>query len=268
MEVRGSHALVTGGSRGIGKAIAEALHAAGARVSLVARSKATIEADAQRFGGTAAAVDLADAAQVEGLLDRIESEAGPVDLLVNNAGIEIDKHFADLTPDDVQAVLQTNLLTPVELCRQAVPRMLERGRGHIVNVSSMASAVAMPGISTYSISKSGLSMLTRGLNIDLKGLPVGATAVEVGTVRTDMLAALEDPDTYEPTRRAFERTFRLGLMTRLSSASVAEAVVDAVRKERRVVWLPRRAMLFPLLSEAPQRMAELLLLGVRTHDRR
>ena len=267
MEVAGAHVLVTGGSRGIGAAIAEAFHGAGARVSLVARSSAPIEEAAARFGGTAVGADLGDASQVDGLIARVEEAAGPIDVLVNNAGVEIHRHLADHTADEIRSSIAVNLAAPMELTRQVLPGMLERGRGHVVNVSSMAAAVGFPGMTTYAASKAGLTSFSRALTMDLKGLPVGVTSVEIGTVPTDMLRAIEADDAYAPTHDSFQRVYDLHLMKRVPKEDVAAAVVEAVRKDRRKVWLPKRAVAFPALSEAPQRLAEALLLGVKKNLR-
>lgn len=262
MDIAGSHALVTGGSRGIGRTIAGALHQAGARVSLVARKQDTVSDAARDLGGVGLGADLSTASGADGLIAAVEAEAGPVDILVNNAGIETHEHLARLSADEVDAVLRTNLGTPIELTRQALPGMLERGRGHIVNVSSMSGAAGFPGLTTYAASKAGLSHFSRTLIMDLRGEPVGVTAVEIGTVPSDMLAAIDDPDAYGPTRRSFERAYTLRLMSRVSQQSVADAVVKAVAKDKEKVWLPRRAALFPLLAEIPQRMTRVMLTGV------
>jgi NAD(P)-dependent dehydrogenase (short-subunit alcohol dehydrogenase family) len=267
MDPAGVHVFVTGGSRGIGRAIAEAFVTAGARVSLSARREESVADAARSFGGIGVGADLADPSQLDGLIGRVEEAAGPVDVLVNNAGIEVHAHIADQSAEQVRSVFETNLLAPAELCRQVLPGMLERRRGHIVNVSSMSAAAVFPGISTYGSSKAGLSMFTRGLRMDLKGLPVGTTAVEIGTVPSDMLGAIEAPEAYKPTRDSFFRTYRLQLMVHVPKERVAEAVVEAVRKGRQHVWLPRRAMAFPALLEAPQRVAQALLVGVRKHER-
>lgn len=111
----------------------------------------------------------------------------------------------------------------------------------------------------YSVAKSGLSHFTAGLRADLRGLPIGTTVVEVGLVPTAMKdSALSHP----PTAAAFRRFYRLGLLTDTSMDRLCTATVRAVRRDRRHVRLPRRAMTFPLLAEAPRRMAEAILTGV------
>ena len=143
--------------------------------------------------------------------------------------------------------------------RQAIPRMLGRGGGHIVNISSMAGCVVIPGTVASSASKAALSHLTAGLRADLRGLPIRTTLVELGPIPTDMLAATEE---YEPTARSFRRFYRMHLIVDVPREKVADEVVRAVQQGRRHVRIPKRAALFPMLSEVPRRTAELLLGGV------
>ena len=264
MELRGRRVLVTGASRGIGSAITEAFAAEGARVALVARSESAIKELAGRLGGTAHPTDLTRVDQVEGLIERIEADGGPVDVLVNNAGIAISGFIGSLPAPTVDEVYRLNLLTPVELCRQAIPGMLERGGGHLVNVSSLAGVGVFPGIAFYASSKAGLSQFTAGLRADLKGLPIGTTLVELGPVPSDMLDQVED---YRPTDDSFKRFYKLQLIADVPKETVAREVVEAVRKGRRHVRLPRRAIVFPLLTEAPRRMTELFLSGVKPREK-
>jgi short-subunit dehydrogenase len=260
MELRGRRVLITGASRGIGKGLAHGFAAQGATVALVARSADAIEKLAADLGGTAHPADLSDPAQVATLINHVEDEAGPVDVLVNNAGIDITKSIADYSNDDVAQIVQVNLTTPMDLCRQAIPRMLHRGRGHIVNISSLAACGVYPGLAAYSATKAGLSHFTAGLRADLKGLPVGTTVVEMAGVPTDML---DNVDNYSPTKKSFERGYRLHLITDTSVETMVDDTVNAVLKNRRHVRHPRRAVLFPLLSEAPRRMTEWILAGVK-----
>src|SRR3954471_1134132 len=133
MELHGKRVLITGASRGIGEGLAHRFASAGATVALVARSADAIEKLAADVGGTAHPADLADTAQVATLINRVEDEAGPVDVLVNNAGVDIADAFWEHSADDVARIIQINLTAPMELCRQVIPRMLRRDRGHIVN---------------------------------------------------------------------------------------------------------------------------------------
>lgn len=265
MELNGSRVLITGASRGIGEALARRFAAAGATVALVARSAEDIEALAAELGGTAHPADLADTAQVATLVNRVEDVAGPVDVLVNNAGFLSAQAVGDTSPEDIERMLRVNLITPIELCRQALPRMLRRGRGHVVNISAMAGCAVFPGLATYSATKSGLTHFTAGLRADLRGLPVQTTVVEVGPVPT---ALLRSGEAYRPTAASFRRFRRLGLLVEVPREKVADRVVDAVVKDRRHVRLPRRAGAAPALAELPRRMTEVLLTGVRGQEKK
>jgi len=261
MDVRGRRVLITGASRGIGESLAKRFAAEGALVALVARSTGAIEKLAADLGGTAHPADLGDPTQVATLVSRVEDEAGPVDVLVNNAGIApTSGAIHDWNADDLEETYRVNAISPAELCRQAVPRMLERGRGHIVNVSSMAGCAVFPGLTAYSSTKASLSQFTSGLRADLKGLPIGTTLVELGPIPTEMLDSVDD---YKPTADSFRRFYRMQLLTDVSREKVADDVVHAVVRGRRHVRHPKRAVLFPLLTEAPRRSVELLLAGVK-----
>jgi short-subunit dehydrogenase len=260
MELRGKRVLITGASRGIGESLAYAFAGAGATVALVARTKDALQTLAAELDGTAHSADLSDPTQVSTLFNQVEDEAGPIEILVNNAGIGTPADFAIASNDHLRQITEVNYLAPAELCRQAIPRMLERGGGHIVNVSSMADCGVMPGLVAYSASKAALSHFTAGLRADLRGLSIGTTLVELGPIATDMLAEVED---YEPTAEAFQRFYQMRLMVDVPREKVANKVVEAVQKGRRYVRVPKRAALFPILNEAPRRITEVMLTGVR-----
>ncbi len=264
MDLTGKRVLITGASRGIGEALAVRFAGAGARVALVARSAAPLEALAGRLGGTAHPTDLGDPAQVDGLVDRVESEGGPVDVIVNNAGIDRTGDFATQQAGDIEAVYRLNLLTPVELCRQAVPRMLARGHGQIVNISSLSGLAPFPGMALYSSSKAGLSAFTAGLRLDLRGTPILTTLVELGPVRT---ALLDSVNTYGPTRASFERSYRTGMMVDTPVAKATAAIVNAVTRGRQYVVLPKRAIPVALLAQAPRRSVRTFLTGIPSWGR-
>jgi short-subunit dehydrogenase len=152
MELRGIRVLTTGASRGIGESLAHAFAAAGGTVALVARTTDAIRALAGELEGTAHPADLSDPTQVATLVSQVEDEAGPIDVLVNNAGIGAPAAFTDAPDDDLRQVTQVNYLAPAELCRQIIPRMLGRGGGHIVNISSLAGGSVVPGLVSYSAS--------------------------------------------------------------------------------------------------------------------
>ena len=217
---------------------------------------------AGQLGGSAHVADLSDPAQIADLIDRVETADGPVDVLVNNAGVESAVGFPDVSAEHLRTVTQVNYLAPAELCRQVVPRMLRRGSGHIVNMSSIGGGVAFPGNVAYSASKAALTQFTAGLRADLRGLPVRTTLVALGPVPTDMLA---ESKSYLPTARSYRRLYRMGLMVDVPREKVAHEVVAAVAKGRRYVFLPRRSADVPILAEIPRIAVELLLTKVADH---
>src|SRR5690242_4404595 len=137
MQLSGARIVVTGASRGIGADLATVLAGRGARVVLVARSRDAIEARAKELDGEAFTADLTDAATIEPLVRAIEAD-GPIDVLVNNAGVDLTGALVELEPERILELLAINLAAPILLCRATIPAMLERGRGHIMNVSSLA----------------------------------------------------------------------------------------------------------------------------------
>lgn len=260
MDVSGTTWVVTGASAGIGEAIALEAAARGANVIGVARRADVLGSVMDRIGGVAVQADLADREAVAGLVERIEAEHGPVDVWVNNAGAETVGQFRDATADDVTFVHQLNLITPIELCRQVIPRMDERGGGHVVNVSSMASSAAFSGMSLYASTKAGLSNFHRVLRTELKGSPVSVTIVEIGPIPTEMLDRVY---AHPPTEHGFRRLRRMQLMPEIAAERVAKGVVDAVEQGRDSVRYPKRAVLFPWLTSAPQRVVDVLVAGRR-----
>jgi short-subunit dehydrogenase len=259
MDLAGRRVLVTGASRGIGESIARCCAAAGANLALVARSEGPLRRLADELGGTCNVADLGDPDVVDGLIDRVEADGGPVDVLVNNAGIDHAGDFVTMSRDQLEQIYRVNLVSPVELCRQVLPGMLGRGHGHIVNISSLSGAAAFPGLVSYSSTKAGLTHFTSGLRADLRGRPVGTTVVELGPIPTEMLSNV---DSYKPTAASFQRFYKLQILVEVPRETVATAVVEAIIANRRHVRFPRRAALTAILTEAPRRFVELMLTGV------
>jgi short-subunit dehydrogenase len=228
-------------------------------VALVARSAAPLEKLAADLGGDAYPVDLTDASAIEPLVASVAAD-GPIDVLVNNAGMDLTGALTELPADEITQLIAINLTAPILLARSVIPIMQAQGRGHIVNVSSLAGTNALPGVVPYSSSKAGLSHFTAGLRAELKGTGLTTTLAEIGPVESSMMDSLR---AHEPTRRALTRLETLRVAVDLEMGDVVDALVDAIEKERRHVRMPRRDALFPLLTEAPRRMTEWLLAGVR-----
>ena len=201
-ELDGRVALVTGGGRGIGANIARELTAAGARVAVSARSPEQVEAVADEIGGLAVVADVSDPESVEAMVDRVEKELGPIDVLVNNAGISgpLDADWkAD--PREWWHVFEVNVFGPYLCCRAVVPGMIERGGGRIVNTGSGA-AYLPPGSTVtetaYGPSKAALYRFGEMLAQQLQGTGVFVFTISPGLVRTDMTARFGDDLPWTP----------------------------------------------------------------------
>lgn len=226
MELQGSRAIVTGASRGLGVHIARALATEGVHLALAARSAGALEEvrdEMRALGVEAVAIptDLAEPDRVEALASDAERELGPVDILVNNAGVEATAPFEEYPADGIATAVKVNLLGTMLLTRAVLPGMLSRGRGHVVNVASLAGKIGFPCQTPYAATKAGLVMFTHSLRSELAGRPVGASVVCPGFVSGDgMYARLED--TEEPTPRLLKPT---------TPGKVAAAVTRAIRRD-------------------------------------
>jgi 3-oxoacyl-[acyl-carrier protein] reductase len=197
-ELDGSIALVTGGSRGIGAAICGELAAAGATVAVNyardAESAGAVVAAIEAAGGSAVAVqgDISSADGAAALAAAVESDVGPVDSLVNNAGITRDDLIMRLSEDDWRAVIDTNLGGAFFTSRALSRPMLKRRRGSIVNISSVVGVRGNAGQTNYAASKAGLIGLTKALAKELGGRGIRVNAIAPGYIATELTDALPD----------------------------------------------------------------------------
>ncbi|WP_139809208.1 SDR family NAD(P)-dependent oxidoreductase [Mycobacterium avium] len=168
VNLRGKQVLVTGGSKGVGAAMANEFSSRGARVTLAARPSDQLNAVAASTGSTASPLDLADFDALDGFISRVEKANGPIDVLVNNAALVTAGRIDSVSRSDLQTQINVNLLAPMELCRQALPGMLERGGGTVVNVSSMVAELGIPNLPAYVAAKAGLTKFTLDLQGDLR----------------------------------------------------------------------------------------------------
>jgi short-subunit dehydrogenase len=185
MDLDGASVLLTGGSRGLGPYIARALQARGGRVTLAARSADDLDRVRGSLDPDRVAVVAGDVTNEDDratMVAHAEAAFGPLDVLVNNAGIEHVLPFPRHSEEDIHALVAVNLDAPLQLCRLAVPGMMERRRGHVVNVASLAGKVAVPYNTVYSATKHGLVGFTYSLRAELHGTGVSASAVCPGFV--------------------------------------------------------------------------------------
>jgi len=212
MELQGQVALVTGGSRGIGLAVATELASAGARVAVVARDEARAQAAAAGLPGEGHrgyAVDVADSEAVNALVKRVEEEMGSLDVLVNNAGVTRDNVLMRIKDEDWDAVVDTNLRGAFNTIRAASRGMMKRRSGRIVNVSSVVGITGNKGQANYAASKAGLIGLTKSVAKELASRGVLVNAVAPGYIETDMTSDLP-----EAAREALSGQIALGRLGR------------------------------------------------------
>ena len=179
--------VVTGASSGIGAAAATAFAEAGHTVGICARREDRLRDVLATCGDGARmwVADLGDLDSLEALVTRMDDELGGIDVLVNNAGVPMRKRVRNMTPADVESVMALNYFSPVRLTLAVLPRMIERGRGHVVNVSSMGVHSAAFGVGAYSASKAALELFTESMYLELDGTGVHAHLFVPGTTRTE-----------------------------------------------------------------------------------
>jgi 3-oxoacyl-[acyl-carrier protein] reductase len=192
IDLSGRTALVTGSTRGIGRAIAESLAGAGARVAVVGRDASRAIEVASEIGSDAAgfACDVGDVASVTALVERVEKSFGQIDILVNNAGLTRDNILFRLKDDDWDAVLDANLRGAFVAIRAASRGMMKRRWGRIVNIASVVGIIGNKGQANYAASKAGLIGLTKSVAKELASRNILINAVAPGFIETDMTAAM------------------------------------------------------------------------------
>jgi 3-oxoacyl-[acyl-carrier protein] reductase len=224
----GQVAVVTGGNRGIGRGIVEALAREGARVALTARERARAEQAAREVGAGALglACDVRDPVQVARMFQEVERAAGGVDVLVNNAGIGLFAPVADMRPEDWDAVIGTNLSGVFYCCHEAIPRMRKRGGGYIFNISSLAGKNPVLHGAAYNASKFGLNGFSEALLMEVRYDGIRVSYLMPGSVATEFGA-----DTPE---RAARTSSKSGWA--LTPADVGEVVLDLLRSPRHAMY--------------------------------
>ena len=199
-KLSGRTAVITGASKGLGKAMALALGEAGARLALVSRNKEQLQdvaAEARKLGAVAEVfvTDVTDEGQVGRLADDVTAKLGPAQIVINNAGINIRKPSTEFTLADWRAVMDTNLTSVFLVCRAFVPRMKGQGYGRVLNLTSIMSHVAIAGRTAYAASKAGLLGFTKALALELVADKITVNGISPGPFATELnKPILENPE--------------------------------------------------------------------------
>lgn len=200
MDLKGRAAVITGGSRGLGEAMAKALAGAGAQIALVARDRAQLERvrdDVAVRGGTAEVfvADVTREDEVAKVAEAIGARFGAPQILINNAGINVRKNLVDFTLEEFRSVVDTSLTSTFLMCRAFVPGMKGTGYGRILNMTSIMSHVSIAGRTAYSSAKTGLLGFTRALALELAADGITVNGISPGPIATDMnLALINNPE--------------------------------------------------------------------------
>lgn len=183
-------AIVTGGASGIGLAIAKKFTENKISTVIIGRDKEKLAKAKKELGRLAHSLsfDLNDLAGIPGLISDITKKYGPVDILVNNAGINMKKEFTEVTDEDFQKILLTNVSAIFSISREVVKQMKKRKTGSIINISSMASQYGIPKVIAYTASKSAIEGMTRAMAVELSPLGIRVNCIAPGFIATDMSA--------------------------------------------------------------------------------
>ena len=200
-------AVVTGGGSGIGLAITQKFVQQGIQTVIIGRDTQKLETAREQLGERCVPVtgDLNDLASLPALVRNITERYGPIDVLVNNAGINMKKEFWEVTDEDFQRILLTNLTAVFALSREVVKGMMERGSGSIINISSMASQYGIPKVIAYTASKSAIEGMTRAMAVELSPKGIRVNCIAPGFIATDMSARALNSDP-ERKNKALSRT--------------------------------------------------------------
>ena len=235
MNLKGKTAIVTGGTKGIGRAIADALLGEGLSVCISARKQDEIELAVKELGRSTVGFvcDVRDYQQVRTMINYTATELGGLDILVNNAGIGIFETVEDTSAEDFRAVLETNLFGVFYCCHEAIPHMKKRGGGYIINISSLAGANPHPRMAAYNASKFGLNGFSEALMQEVRHDNIKVSYIMPGSVNTEF--GSDSPND--------EKSWQL------TPQDIARVVIDLLHHDKRS--LPSRVEIRP--SKPPKK---------------
>jgi len=189
-------AIVTGGGSGIGLAIAAKFTANGIHTVIVGRDEKKLQAATTQLGALCHPIihDISDLPSIPVLVQKVIAQFGQIDILVNNAGINMKKDFTEITDEEFQQVITTNLCSVFAISREVVKQMLPGGRGNIINISSMAAQYGMPRVIAYSASKTAIDGMTRAMAVELSPKGIRINAIAPGFIETAMTAKALNAD--------------------------------------------------------------------------
>lgn len=244
----GKIVVITGGGRGIGAATAAALAREGATVAIGDLDLGVAETTAADIGAKAFALDVSDRSGFTKFLEEVEGQLGPIDVLINNAGIMSLGRFEDEDDRSTSRQLEINLHGVMHGTREAIKRMRPRGSGHIVNIASAAGKAGFPGAATYCATKHGVVGLSEAVRAELRGSGVEVTVVMPAIVRTELAAGVKEAR----------------MVKSIEATDVAEAIVKAVRKPRFEVFVPASLDVMNRFTRLmPRRVAEWIVRSLK-----
>ena len=189
-DLSGKTALITGSSQGIGYALAEGLAKAGAKIVANGRDAAKLADAASRLGADPLPFDVTDHAGARAAVDRYEAENGPIDILINNAGMQHRSPLEEFSAADFERVIATNLTSVFNVGQAVARHMIGRGAGRIINIASVMTTLSRPGVAPYTASKGGVGNLTKGMATDWAPKGLNVNAIAPGYFDTPLNAAL------------------------------------------------------------------------------
>jgi 3-oxoacyl-[acyl-carrier protein] reductase len=225
MDLNGKVAIVTGGTKGIGRGIAEALVSEGAHVCISARSRQEIDETIRELralnagNATGIVADVCNYSQIKPLFELTVAEFGGLDILVNNAGIGLFQSVEEMSPEDFRSVIETNLFGVFYCCHEAIPIMKQRGGGYILNMSSLAGVNAHPKMAAYNASKFGLNGFSEALMQEVRHDGIKVSYIMPGSVNTEFGGDEPSDD------QAWQ----------LQPADIAKVVIDLLRHDSRAL---------------------------------